>query len=46
MMAIEEWGQIRVIHGPVTVKRETLMVIETRARKGFTVSLEQLKEAR
>ena len=29
MMTIEEWGQIRVIHGPVTVKRATLMVIET-----------------
>ena len=29
MMTIEEGDQIRVIHGPSTVKRATLMVIET-----------------
>ena len=29
MMTIEEGSQIRVIHGPVTVKCVTLMVVET-----------------
>ena len=29
VMTIEEGGQVKVIHGPVTVKRATLMVIKT-----------------
>jgi hypothetical protein len=28
-MTIEEGGQVKISHGPVTVKRVTLMVIET-----------------